>query len=111
MFDSPKIIGYLFVLGQFLVSGYILYLVIRALKKYISQNHPNHENNPVLMNLASRIKEKRMKAQMTQEFVAESLGVSRQAVSKWETGASDPSTRNLIELANLFEIDVKELLS
>lgn len=63
------------------------------------------------MNLASRIKEKRMKAQMTQEFVAESLGVSRQAVSKWETGASDPSTRNLIELANLFEIDVKELLS
>lgn len=35
MFDSPKIIGYLFVLGQFLVSGYILYLVIRALKNIL----------------------------------------------------------------------------
>lgn len=39
---------------------------------------------------------------MTQEFVAEALGVSRQAVSKWESGASDPSTTNLIALAKLF---------
>ncbi len=37
--------------------------------------------------------------QMTQEFVAESLGVSRQAVSKWETGTADPSTSNLLALA------------
>ncbi len=36
---------------------------------------------------------------MTQEFVAETLGVSRQAVSKWESGASDPSTTNLMALA------------
>ena len=44
----------------------------------------------------------REECKMTQEFVAESIGVSRQAVSKWETGASDPSTSNLLTLAKLF---------
>ncbi|MFR5093285.1 MAG: helix-turn-helix transcriptional regulator [Adlercreutzia equolifaciens] len=39
---------------------------------------------------------------MTQEFVAHELGVSRQAVSKWEKGTSDPSTHNLIALAELY---------
>lgn len=47
---------------------------------------------------------------MTQEFVAESLGVSRQAVSKWETGASDPSTSNLFALARLFGVRAEDLL-
>ena len=47
---------------------------------------------------------------MTQEFVAESLGVSRQAVSKWESGASDPSTMNLMALAKLFGVSEEELL-
>ena len=47
---------------------------------------------------------------MTQEFVAEALGVSRQAVSKWETGAADPSTSNLLALAKLFGIPAEELL-
>jgi len=46
---------------------------------------------------------------MTQEFVAESLGVSRQAVSKWENGTSDPSTSNLFALAKLFGVSVEEL--
>ena len=47
---------------------------------------------------------------MTQEFVAESLGVSRQAVSKWENGSSEPSTSNLIAIAKLYEIPPEELL-
>ena len=47
---------------------------------------------------------------MTQEFVAEAIGVSRQAVSKWESGASDPSTTNLIALANLYGLTAEELL-
>ena len=42
--------------------------------------------------------------------LAEALGVSRQAVSKWESGASDPSTANLIALAKLFGITPEELL-
>lgn len=47
---------------------------------------------------------------MTQEFVAEAIGVSRQAVSKWENGVSDPSTSNLIALAKLFNMSPEELL-
>ena len=47
---------------------------------------------------------------MTQEFVAESIGVTRQAVSKWESGASDPSTSNLLALAKLFNISAENLL-
>ena len=47
---------------------------------------------------------------MTQEFVAESMGVSRQAVSKWETGTSDPSTSNLLALAKLYGASAEELL-
>lgn len=47
---------------------------------------------------------------MTQEFVAETLGVSRQAVSKWESGASDPSTTNLMALAKLFGVSAEDLL-
>lgn len=48
---------------------------------------------------------------MTQEFVADRLGVSRQAVSKWENGTSDPSTSNLLALAKLYGVSPEELLS
>lgn len=47
---------------------------------------------------------------MTQEFVAQQMGVSRQAVSKWEQGASEPSTTNLIKLARVFNVDPADLL-
>lgn len=48
---------------------------------------------------------------MTQAFVAEAMGVSRQAVSKWENVASDPSTSNLISLSKLYKVSVEDLLS
>ena len=60
--------------------------------------------------LGDIIRHHRTRCHMTQEFVAESLGVSRQAVSKWESGASDPSTANLLALAKLFQVDAAELL-
>ena len=60
--------------------------------------------------LGENLKDHHVRCKMTQEFVAESLGVSRQAVSKWENGTSDPSTSNLFVLAKLFEISVEELL-
>ena len=47
---------------------------------------------------------------MTQEFVAEALGVTRQTVSKWENGSADPSTTNLLALAKLYGVEAEELL-
>ena len=60
--------------------------------------------------LGEALKENRERCHMTQEFVAEAIGVSRQAVSNWETGTSDPSTSNLIALAKLFDVSAEELL-
>ncbi|PIC76086.1 transcriptional regulator [Sporosarcina sp. P19] len=63
------------------------------------------------MSLGSNISIKRKSLKISQEYVAEKLGVSRQAVSKWETNQSEPSTDNLIKLAEIFDSDIKELVS
>ena len=62
------------------------------------------------MILADKIIDLRKKNGWSQEELAEKLGVSRQAVSKWENGTSDPSTSNLCALAKLYGIPVEELL-
>ena len=89
---------------------YLLVLVIKALHRYIHSKPIRHEKAESAKSLGGVIKTHRMSCNMTQEFVAESLGVSRQAVSKWESGASDPSTTNLIALAKLFGIEAEDLL-
>ncbi len=63
------------------------------------------------MSLGENIKNKRQALKLSQEYVADYLGISRQAVSKWETGLSEPTANNLIELAELFEISVSELVN
>ena len=62
------------------------------------------------MSLGENIRNKREELKLSQEYVAEKLGVSRQAVSKWETGQSEPTASNLVELANVFEIGLSELV-
>ena len=62
------------------------------------------------MSFGENLQAIRKKNQLSQEGLAEMMGVSRQAVSKWESGASDPSTTNLIALAKLFKIDPEELI-
>ena len=63
------------------------------------------------MTLGTKIYEKRKEKGLTQEALAEKLGVSPQAVSKWENDASCPDIALLPKLAKLFEISVDELLS
>ncbi len=48
---------------------------------------------------------------LTQEQVADSLGVTRQAVSKWEAGQCMPDVEKLIQLADLFQITTDELIN
>ena len=62
------------------------------------------------MSLSDRIREQRKACGLSQEKVAEFVGVSRQAVAKWETGRSAPSTENLFRLAELFHTSVDLLL-
>lgn len=95
------------------ILGLVVYAVmqgIKALKKYNRSEEVRKEKAEVRRSLGEVLKEHRVRCKMTQEFVAESLGVSRQAVSKWETGTADPSTSNLLALAKLFGISAEELL-
>ena len=89
--------------------GYLIYLLIRALKKYIGSSEKRQEKAAVQKSLGEVIKAHRDRCGMTQELIAERLGVSRQAVSKWENGTSEPSTSNLLALADLFEVSPEEL--
>lgn len=61
--------------------------------------------------IANRLVELRKKSGYSQEQLAEKLGLSRQAVSKWERAESSPDTDNLICLAKLYGVSLDELLN
>lgn len=63
------------------------------------------------MDLAERLAALRKRAGLSQGDVAERLNVSRQAVSRWETGFTVPSTDNLSRLGRLYGVTLDELLS
>lgn len=100
----------LFWIAVFCGGVYLFALVIKALKVYIRSKEVREEKKVVARSLGEALKENRLRCQMTQEFVAETLGVSRQSVSKWENGSSDPNTSNLIALAKLYQISPEDLL-
>ncbi len=89
---------------------YLIFLAIKALKTYIRSKEVREEKDQPIQSLGEVLKAHRMRCKMTQEFVAEAIGVSRQAVSKWESGAADPSTMNLIAVAKLYGLEPEELL-
>ena len=121
-FSSVVVIVNLILLILFLT---LIILIILALIKYIrGKNNRNaeqtghvheatdtadssvHEKRP----LCEILKNLRIQNNMTQEYVAESLGITRQAVSKWETGESSPSMANLVALAKLYNIPLEDIL-
>ena len=63
------------------------------------------------MTLEEQIKHYRKQAGLSQEKMAEKIGVSRQAITKWENGTGTPDIANLMAIAELFQISVDELLS
>jgi len=111
--DSQTVIQVIATIINFVLLGVFIVLIIlaiRALLKYLKSKDVRKDKSDTRVSLGEAIKEHRTRCRMTQEFVAESLGVSRQAVSKWESRTSDPSTSNLIALAKLFGISAEELL-
>lgn len=89
---------------------YVVVLIVRALRKYLRSNQEGKSPPEQVKSLGEALKARRTAAGYTQEYVAEALGVSRQAVSKWENGTSEPSTANLMALAKLYGLSVDELL-
>lgn len=113
--DSMNFVATMVPVGIFCIAIaclgiYLTVLIIKALRKYLKSEPVRKEKQETARNLGKVLKQHRVDCKMTQEFVAEPLGVSRQAVSKWESGASDPSTTNLLALAKLFGVSAEELL-
>ena len=89
---------------------YLIVLLVRALRKYLRSSTDSKNPPEQAQSLGEALKTHRTSRGFTQEYVAESLGVSRQAVSKWENGTFDPSTANLMALARLYGLSVDKLL-
>ena len=99
-----------FMISLFCAAVYLFILIVKALKKYINSKDVREEKKVNAKSLGESLKENRLRCKMTQEFVAETLGVSRQAVSKWENGTSDPNTTNLIARSRLYKVTPEDLL-
>ena len=62
------------------------------------------------MNLSEKLKEIRKNEGLSQEQLAEKIGVSRQAITKWETGKGLPDVENMVIIAEIFKTTLDELL-
>lgn len=62
------------------------------------------------MNFGDKLKEIRVGQKLSQEQLAEKIGVSRQAITKWETNRGMPDIENMITLAKVFKITLDELI-
>lgn len=62
------------------------------------------------MEVGQRLKSRREELKLTQEYVAEMLGVSRQTISNWENGRSYPDIERIVRLSDIYELSLDELL-
>ena len=103
----------LYILISLAITALVIVLIIRAIQALAKHSAKTSESpyaQPISTSLAQVLSDNRTRCCMTQEFVAEKLGLSRQAVSKWESGRAEPSTSNLIAIAKLYGIEPDELL-
>ena len=99
-------------LGRVVPWVLFIVLVVLAIRWFLRQEKADKSPETVAArrSLGEVLRERREGCKMTQELVAEKLGVSRQAVSKWEQGKTEPSTTNLVKLAHLYGVDPADLL-
>ncbi len=97
---------------QLIPFALVIVLVVLAIRWFIRQEREakRPELKAERASLGEVIRARREACGMTQELVAQKLGVSRQAVGKWESGKSEPSTTNLMAIAELLGTDAAELL-
>ena len=62
------------------------------------------------MSIAERLQELRKRSGYSQEQVAEMLGLSRQAVSKWESGQGKPEIDNIVKLTEIYNVSADYIL-
>lgn len=110
VFSFPGLVTVILNIAIVIFLSFLFFLMIRALNKYLKVKSGENTSLQDVSTLSERIRSKRIEMNMTQEYVAEKIGVSRQAISKWESGKSSPSTSNLISIANLFNISVDDLI-
>ena len=63
------------------------------------------------MKFGDNLKKLRKNKNISQETLAEKVGVSRQSVSKWETGEAYPEMNNILELCKIFHCNINDLVN
>jgi len=87
------------------------YRCVTALQEFaIVRVVKNHKEDMDMNNVGKSIKKLRAEKGLTQDQLAERLHVTRQAVSNWETGKTQPDIETLSAMADCFEIPVEELI-
>ena len=110
LYRTFQVLGFILAIFKIFAAFIALYLLWRIARNLEKPPKLTEEVKIVRKSLSEMLKENRTRCKMTQEFVAESIGVSRQAVSKWEKGTSEPNTSNLMALAKLYGIPAEDLL-
>ena len=110
LYRTFQVLGFILAIFKIFAPFIALYLLWRIARNLEKPPKLTEEVKIVRKSLSEMLRENRARCKMTQEFVAESSGVSRQAVSKWEKGTSEPNTSNLMALAKLYGIPAENLL-
>ena len=110
LYRTFQVLGFILAIFKIFAPFIALYLLWRIARNLEKPPKLTEEVKIVRKSLSEMLKENRTRCKMTQEFVAESIGVSRQAVSKWEKGTSEPNTSNLMALAKLYGFPAEDLL-
>ena len=63
-----------------------------------------------MANISKNIKQIRIKNKMTQEELAEALFVTRQTISNYETGKSNPDIETILKIAEVFKVDANTVI-
>ena len=110
LYRTFQVLGFILAIFKIFAPFIALYLLWRIARNLEKPPKLTEEVKIVRKSLSEMLRENRARCKMTQEFVAESIGVSRQAVAKWEKGTSEPNTSNLMALAKLYGIPAEDLL-